>query len=114
MGILATHRHSPPRRLVRMLGVCTCVFGGGGGGGAHRNWIRGGSIDRIPKILPRLTPGAPEVTQTQDSAKNENGISASKGVHKSHHLQHIWCKKFWPFLMRKKIFGAFSARVHNY
>ena len=38
-----------------------------------------------PKILMRLTPWAPEVTQTQKSAKNENGISgisASRGFRK--------------------------------
>ena len=45
-----------------------------------------GSIDGPPKILRRLTPRAPEVTRTQNSAKNENGIfgiSASKGFRKA-------------------------------
>ena len=40
-----------------------------------------GPIDGIPKILPR----ASDVTQTQKSAKNENGIfgiSASRGFRK--------------------------------
>ena len=39
-----------------------------------------------PQILPRLTPRAPEVTQTQNSAKNERGIfgiSALGGSEKS-------------------------------
>ena len=45
-----------------------------------------GSIDGTPKVLPRLTPGAPEVTRSQKLAKKMKmgffGISASRGFRK--------------------------------
>ena len=50
------------------------------------------SIDRPFKSYQDTPPG-PEVTWTQNSAANENGIlgiSASRGFRKNHHLPCIW------------------------
>ena len=57
-------------------------------------------MDRPPKILPRLTPRAPEVTRNRIPGKKENGIFGIsspligtqhvEGVQKNHHLPCIF------------------------
>ena len=57
-------------------------FAGGGGGGARLRPKKQGSIDRPPQNPTEADPWAAEVTRTQNSAKNGNGIlgiSASGG-----------------------------------
>ena len=98
----------------------------GGGGGGASNWRGGGGrgspLAGLPQKKAQLTapqnptetdPRAPEVTQTQKLAKNENGIfgiSASRGVRKSIACHVFGEKENGSFSMLKKVFGAFSAR----
>ena len=86
--------------------------GGGGGDRALRPDPppQKGSIDRTPKILPRLTPRASEVTQTQSGFFLE---SARRGGSEKSSFAILLVKKNRPILMIKKIFGAFAARLHN-
>ena len=59
-----------------------------------------------PKILPRLTPQAPEVTWAQHSAENENGtfgISASRGFRKGI-ICHVFGENFATIFNAQKIF----------
>ena len=72
-----------------------------------------GSIDGSPKILPRLTSRAPEVTRTR---KNENGIfgiSASRGFREVFICHGFGGKEIDYFQCSKKLFRGFSARVRN-
>ena len=66
---------SPPLHVhgIHPGGHVTCLVGPGParpvGGRVFVCGGGGGSIDKTPKILPRLTPQASEVIQTQKSAK---------------------------------------------
>ena len=85
-------------------------FQPGGGGGVDRAFWLGtppkkSSIDRPPQNPTEADPRAPEVIQTRNSAKNENGIfgiSASRGFRKIIICHVVGGGKNWPFSMVKK------------
>ena len=80
------------RKRHKLTGVGDLSTGGEGRGSTQPSGYtppkQGLNRRPFPKILPRLTPPplwAPQVTQTQNGAKNENGIfgiSASRGFRK--------------------------------
>ena len=71
---------------------------------SHQQCTKKGTIDGPPKIPLRLTPRAPEVTRTQNSAKNENatfGISTSRGF-RNVIVCHVFGEKNDRFRCSKK------------
>ena len=109
-----THTHT-----AEMTGVGG--FSTSGGGGRYSPLARTSKqglkrkMDGPPKNPTKTDPRAPEVTQTENSAKNENGIfgiSTSRGFRNVAFAVYL-VKKADHFQRSKKSEVNFGARVHN-
>ena len=141
-----TYLYIPTARVFFLVGLPMECRGAGGVWGLGnapwtRAWVKtagvvglsieeGGGVDRAPWLDPpqkglnwrdpqnpnETDPRALEVTQTQKSAKNANGIFGIRplrGLRKII-ICHIFDEKnFGQFLMLKNILGTFGAGVRN-